>query len=121
MGLMTSGCLIVRGGWTVITNLPPTEVYVTPRDVLVMDTEEQRALVQFQDPDGQTLIFTWLIDNEPVFGDDVETFQTATPEGALWSSRLIVRRQSVTEDSEVTVLVTDLEALVSVSWRVEVP
>lgn len=118
--LCLSGCLILRGPWGVRKNSPPEEFMISPRDRIVLDTELQSVLVGFRDEDGDPLFFTWVIDGRPADVTDVSTFVDPN-DPLLFYSSYQARRSALLDVSSVSVLVTDTEAMVQVSWQVEVP
>ncbi len=119
--LLMTGCIIIRGGWTVRTNSPPEVLLVEPLDVIVLDTERQAVTVQFTDPDEEALVFTWLIAGNPIDQADVETFSSRSDGPIVWTSRAFVRLPVAADGDQVTCLVTDGEDVSRVDWTVEVP
>ncbi|MFT7520409.1 MAG: hypothetical protein ACI9MC_002555, partial [Kiritimatiellia bacterium] len=99
--MLLPGCLWVRGGWTIKTNSPPQEFFVSPRDEVIVDTQ-QAVWVQFKDSDEDQLIFTWLVDSNPARSEDVHTWPDATDNGTVWNSRLTIKSEAVQDGSVIT-------------------
>jgi len=112
--------LILRGPWGVRKNSPPEEFMVSPRDRIVLDTELQSVLVGFRDEDAEPLFFTWVLDGRPADVADVSTFVDAS-DPLLYYSSFQARRSVLAEIATVSVIVTDGEDAVRVTWQVEVP
>ena len=118
--LLTTGCLITKGPWTVRTNSPPEEFMINPRDEIRLDNEVQSVIVGFRDDDGDPLFFTWIVDGSPADPNDVTSF-IDTNDPLLHYSTYRARRAVLNHGQLVEVIVTDGEDAVRVSWRTVQP
>jgi hypothetical protein len=119
-GLALSGCLIVKGPYSIRRNSPPEEFMVNPRARIVLDLEVQAVLVGFRDDDAQPLFFTWVLDGRQADAADVSTF-VDTSDPFLYYSTFRARREALAEVETVQVFVTDGADAARVTWQVEVP
>ncbi|TVQ90079.1 MAG: hypothetical protein EA397_14100 [Deltaproteobacteria bacterium] len=118
--LLTTGCLITKGPWTVRTNSPPEEFMINPRDEIRLDNEVQSVIVGFRDDDGDPLFFTWIIDGNPADPSDVTSF-IDTNDPLLHYSTFRARRAVLNHGQLIEVIVTDGQDAVRVSWRTVQP
>jgi hypothetical protein len=114
------GCVILKGPWTLRQNSPPEEFMVSPKDQILLDTEVQSVLVGFRDEDADPLFFTWIIDGRVADPSDIATFVDVN-DPLLYFSTFRARRAQLETASQVSVIVTDGEDAVRVTWQVVNP
>lgn len=118
--LMATGCIWVRGGWTVRQNSPPAELLVEPRDELLLDNEEKSVMVRFRDDDNERVFFSWFVDDNRANEADVTDSSQVMNDVTVYESVLKVRRTSPAP-LEIRCIATDGTAVTQVSWTVVTP